>query len=203
MEITAHFAGTAQHGETVDVFHEQVSCEASMVATVDWSCHFPDMYACVAKHLALHTALVSRAQAHVLNLYVTGFENIPDPLDDTQHEVHIMHALSLVTDFELVWHIAKFEQERSEVAREHHLLCECAAAKAPQLGTHRPSVWVRSLILVFAAIHTPTTCRALLFSKVFEPDSDASSKSSDSKPSQVFKESGLGEWVDPVDPTEA
>ena len=196
MENTAHFAGTTQHGETIDVFHEQVSHEAGMVATVDWSCCFPDVYACITEHLALHTALVSRTQAHILDLYVTGFENVPDPLDDAQHEVRIMHALGLVTNFKLVWHIAKFEQEHSKVARE------CATAEAPQLGMHRPSVWVCSLILVFAAIRTPTTCHALLFSKVFEPDSDASSKSSDSKPSQVFKESGLGKWVAPVDPTE-
>lgn len=202
MEITARFAGITQHGETVDAFHKQVSHEAGMVTTVDWSHCFPDMYVCIAKHLVLHTALISCAQAHILDLYATGFKNVPDPLDDAQHEVCIMHALGLVTNFELVWHIAKFEQEHSKVARERRLLHEHATTEVPQLSMHRPSVWVCSLILVFAAIHTPTTCHALLFSEVFEPDSDASSKSLDSEPGQVFEESGLGKWVDPADPTE-
>jgi hypothetical protein len=68
-------------------------------------------------------------------MYATGYKNIPNPLDEAQHEVSTMHALSLVTDFELVWHLAKFDQERNEIARERCLLREHMAAHAePQLG---------------------------------------------------------------------
>jgi hypothetical protein len=46
-----------------------------------------------------------------------------------------MHALGLVTDFELIWHLAKFDQECNEIARERCLLREHMAAHTePQLG---------------------------------------------------------------------
>ena len=143
VQITAHFAGVALHSDDVEAFHEQVTREAGVAATVDWSRRFPDMYASFAEHLALHTALVSCAQAHALDLYATGFENVPDPLDDAQREVSIMHALGLVTDFELVWHHAKFDQDHTEVARERGLLRERLDTEMPQLGRcHR--VWCTS-----------------------------------------------------------
>ena len=45
-----------------------------------------------------------------------------------------MHALSLVTNFELVWHHAKFDQDRTEVARERGLLRKRLDTETPQLG---------------------------------------------------------------------
>ena len=89
----AHFAGVALHGDDVEVFHKQVTHKASIIATVNWSHCFPDVYASVAEHLALHTMLVSHAQAHALDLYATGFKKFPNPLDDVQRKVSIMHAL--------------------------------------------------------------------------------------------------------------
>jgi hypothetical protein len=133
--ITAQFAGVASHNNDIMAFREQVSCEAGVIATVDWGRRFPEVYATVAEHLAFHTALISRTQAYALDLYATGYENVPDPLDEAQHEVSTMHTLGLVTDFELVWHLAKFDQECNEIAREHRLLHERMAAHAePQLG---------------------------------------------------------------------
>jgi hypothetical protein len=133
--ITAQFAGITLHSDDVAAFCKQVSHEAGVIATVDWGHHFPEVYVTVAEHLAFHTMLVSHAQAYALDLYVTGYENIPDPLDEAQHEVSTMHALGLVTDFELVWHLAKFDQEHNEIARECHLLHECMAVHTePQLG---------------------------------------------------------------------
>jgi hypothetical protein len=133
--ITAQFAGIASHNDDITAFCEQVSHEAGVIATVDWGRRFPEVYATVAEHLAFHTTLISCTQAYALDLYATGYENIPDPLDKAQHEVSTMHALSLVTDFELIWHLAKFDQEHNEIAREHRLLRERMAAHAePQLG---------------------------------------------------------------------
>jgi hypothetical protein len=131
-EITAHFAGIIAHGDEVEAFHALVSREAGMVATVDWSHRFPDIYKTVAQYLSFHTALVSCARAHVLDLHATGFPNVSDPLDDAQHEVSLMHSLGLVSNFELVWHLAKLDQERAEVLRERSFLRELAAT--PQLG---------------------------------------------------------------------
>jgi hypothetical protein len=133
--MTAHFAGVTSHSEAVAVFHDQVSSEASLIATVDWGRRFPDVCATVAEQLAVHTAIVSRAQAYAVILYSAGFEDVPDPLDEAQYEVNKMHSLGLVTDFELVWHLAKFDQERNEIARERRLLRERTAVHiVPQLG---------------------------------------------------------------------
>jgi hypothetical protein len=132
LEITAHFAGVIAHGDEVEAFHALVSREAGMVATVDWSRRFPDVYKTVAQYLSFHTALVSRARAHVLDLHATGFPNVSDPLDDAQHEVSLMHSLGLVSNFELVWHLAKLNQEHAEVLRERSFLRELATT--PQLG---------------------------------------------------------------------
>jgi hypothetical protein len=133
--ITAQFAGIALHNDDITAFREQVSREAGVITTVNWGRCFPEVYATVAEHLAFHTALISRTQAYALDLYATGYKNIPNPLDEAQHEVSTMHALGLVTNFELVWHLAKFDQEHNEIARERRLLRECMAAHAkPQLG---------------------------------------------------------------------
>jgi hypothetical protein len=86
-----------------------------MVATVDWLRRFPNVYKTVAQYLLFHTTLVSRAHAHVLNLHATGFPDVSDPLDDAQREVSLMRSLGLVSDFELVWHLAKLDQERAKV----------------------------------------------------------------------------------------
>jgi hypothetical protein len=137
LEITAHFAGIKNHSNDVEAFCVLVLCEAGMVATVDWSCCFPDVYKTVAQYLSIHTALVSCACAHSLDLYATGFEKVPDPLDVAQREVNLMHSLGLVSDFELVWHHAKLDQERAEVTRERSFLYERTTANAmPQLGEH-------------------------------------------------------------------
>jgi hypothetical protein len=133
--ITAQFTGVTSHNDDITAFRKQVSREAGVLATVNWGCCFLEVYATVAEHLAFHTVLVSRTQAYALDLYATGYENIPDPFDKAQHKVSTMHALGLVTNFELVWHLAKFDQEHNEIAREHHLLCERMAAHAKlQLG---------------------------------------------------------------------
>jgi hypothetical protein len=133
--ITAQFAGVTSHSDNIAAFCKQVSRKAGVIATVNWGCRFPEVYVMVAEHLAFHTALISCAQAYALDLYVTGYENIPNPLDKAQHEVSTMHTLGLVTDFELIWHLTKFDQERNEIAREHCLLRECMAAHTePQLG---------------------------------------------------------------------
>jgi hypothetical protein len=123
------------HNDNITAFHKQVSREAGVITTVDWGRCFPEVYVTVAEHLAFHTALVSRAQAYALDLYATGYENVPNPLDKAQHEVSTMHTLGLVTNFELVWHLAKFDQERNEIARECCLHRERMAVHAePQLG---------------------------------------------------------------------
>jgi hypothetical protein len=133
--ITAHFAGVISHNDEVEVFRALVSREAGMFATIDWARRFPDVYDTVAQYLSFHTALVSRARAHSLDLHATGFSNVAEPLDDAQREVSIMHSLGLVSDFELVWHLAKLDQERAEVLRERSFLRERAAVTAaPQLG---------------------------------------------------------------------
>jgi hypothetical protein len=133
--MTAHFAGVTSHSDAVAAFHDQVSSEASLIATVDWGRRFPDVCATVAEQLAVHTAIVSRAQAYAVILYSAGFEDVPDPLDEAQYEVNKMHSLGLVTDFKLVWHLAKFDQEHNEIARECRLLRERTAVHvAPQLG---------------------------------------------------------------------
>ena len=95
-----------------------------MFATADWARRHPEIYSLVAEYLGFHTALVSRARAYVLDLHATGFHEVPDPLDDAQREISTMHSLGLVSDGELVWHLAKLDQERTEVARERNLLRE-------------------------------------------------------------------------------
>jgi hypothetical protein len=143
--ITAQFAGITSHSDNIAVFHEQVSCKAGVIATINWGHCFPEVYATVAKHLAFHTTLISRAQTYALDLYTTGYENIPNPLNEAQHEVSTMHTLGLVTNFELIWHLAKFDQEHNEIARECHLLHEHS-------WLHMPShslVSVESLSLLF------------------------------------------------------
>jgi hypothetical protein len=90
--ITAQFAGIASHNDNIMAFRKQVSREAGVITTVNWGRCFPEVYATVAEHLAFHTALVSRAQAYALDLYATGYKNIPNPLDEAQHEVSTMHA---------------------------------------------------------------------------------------------------------------
>jgi hypothetical protein len=133
--MTAHFAGVTSHSDAVAAFHDQVSSEASLIATVDWGRHFPNVCATVAEQLAIHTVIVSHTQAYAVILYSAGFEDVPDPLDEAQYEVNKMHSLGLVTNFELVWHLAKFDQERNEIAREHCLLRERTAVHiALQLG---------------------------------------------------------------------
>jgi hypothetical protein len=146
--MTAHFAGVTLHSDAIAAFHDQVSSEASMIATIDWGHHFPDVCVTVAEQLAIHTAIVSRAQAYAMILYSASFKDVPDPLDKAQYEVNKMHSLSLVTDFELVWHLAKFNQERNEIARERRLLCKCTAVHiVPQLGKCLVAVTAVSLLI--------------------------------------------------------
>jgi hypothetical protein len=132
LEITTHFAGVIAHSDEVKAFRALVSREAGMVATVDWSRRFPNLYKTVAQYLLFHTMLVSHAHAHVLDLHATGFPNITDLLHNAQREVSLMHSLGLVSDFELVWHLAKLDQEHAKVLQERSFLHELAAM--PQLG---------------------------------------------------------------------
>ena len=108
-----------------------------MFATADWArCHLK-IYSLVAEYLGFHTALVSRARAYVLDLHATGFHEVPDPLDDAQREISTMHSLGLVSDVELVWHLTKLDQERTEVACERNLLHK-RLVPLPQLGCLLP-----------------------------------------------------------------
>jgi hypothetical protein len=66
------------HSNAIAAFHEQVSSEASVITTVDWGHRFPDVCAMVAEQLAVHTAIVSRAQAYAVILYSAGYKDIPD-----------------------------------------------------------------------------------------------------------------------------
>jgi hypothetical protein len=153
--MTVHFAGVTLNSNAVAVFHDQVSSEVSLIVTVDWGRCFPDVCATVAEQLAVHTVIASRAQAYAVILYLAGFEDVPGPLDEAQYEVNKMHSLSLVTDFELVWHLAKFDQEHNEIAREHRLLCKHMAVHvAPQLGKCLVAVaTVPSLIFYASHLH--------------------------------------------------
>jgi hypothetical protein len=133
--MTAHFTGMTLHSDAVAVFHDQVSSKARVIATVDWGHRFPDVCVTVAEQLAVHTAIVSCAQAYAVILYSAGFKDVPDPLNEAQYKVNKMHSLGLVTDFELVWHLTKFDQEYNEIARERCLLCEHTAVHVMlQLG---------------------------------------------------------------------
>jgi hypothetical protein len=158
-----HFAGVTSHSNAVTAFHKQVSSEASMIATVDWGHHFPDVCATVAEQLAVHTAIVSRAQAYAVILYSAGYEDVPDPLDKAQYEVNKMHSHGLVTNFELVWHLAKFDQECNEIARELRLLCEHTAVHVTlQLGKCLVTVATFNRIYPMPAIRTSALHRCTL-----------------------------------------
>ena len=137
VQITAHFAGVKSHDSTIDAFRDLVTHEASMFATADWARRHPEIYSLVAEYLVFHTALISRAHAYVFHLHATGFHEVPDPLDDAQREISTMHSLGLVSGVELVWHLAKLDQEQTEVARERNLLRE-RLVPSPQLGKCRP-----------------------------------------------------------------
>jgi hypothetical protein len=161
--LTAHFAGVTLHSDAVAAFHEQVSSKASMITTVDWGHRFPDVCVTVAEQLAVHTVIVSRAQAYAVILYSAGYKDIPDPLDEAQYKVNKMHSHGLVTDFELVWHLAKFNQEHNEIAREHCLLCECTAVHVVlQLGKCLVTVTTFNRIYPMPAICTSALHRRTL-----------------------------------------
>lgn len=137
VQITAHFAGVKSHDSAVDAFRNLVTHEASMFATADWARPHPKIYSLVAEYLVFHTTLISRTCVYVLDLHVTGFREVPDPLDNVQREISTMHSLGLVSDIELVWHLAKLDQERTEVARERNLLHK-RLVPSPQLGKSWP-----------------------------------------------------------------
>jgi hypothetical protein len=109
----------------------------------------------VAKQLLLHTMLVSCTQAHALGLDAAGYEDIPDLLNAAQHKVSTMHSVGLVTDFELVWHLIKFEQVHNEIAREHCLLHKQTTVHVKlQLGKCLIAVATfQSLILYISHLH--------------------------------------------------
>jgi hypothetical protein len=151
--ITVHFTSVPLHSDAVAVFHEQVSSKASMITTVNWGHHFPDVCATVAEQLAVHTMIISRAQAYAMMLYSAGYKDVPDLLNEAQYEVNKMHSHGLVTNFELVWHLAKFDQEHNEIAREHCLLCKHMAVHVVlQLGKCLVAV-TAVLLLIFDASH--------------------------------------------------
>jgi hypothetical protein len=97
--MTVHFAGMTLHSNAVAAFHKQVSNEASVIATVDWGHCFPDVCVTVAEQLAVHTTIVSRAQAYAMILHLAGYKDVPDLLNEAQYKVNKMHSLGLVTDF--------------------------------------------------------------------------------------------------------
>jgi hypothetical protein len=161
--ITAPFTGVTSHSNDITAFHEQVSCEAGVITTVNWGRRFLEVYAMVAKHLAFHTTLVSCAQAYALDLYATGYKNIPNPLDKAQHKVSTMHTLGLVTDFELIWHLTKFDQECNEIAREHCLLCERMAVHTePQLVKCGITITIFLIAKIFLQLSTLPLCIVVL-----------------------------------------
>jgi hypothetical protein len=210
--MTVHFAGVTLHSDAVAVFHDQVSSEASLIATVDWGHRFPDVCVTVAEQLAVHTVIVSRAQAYAVILYSAGFEDVPDPLDEAQYEVNKMHSLGLVTDFELVWHLAKFDQEHNEIARERRLLCEHTAVHVvPQLGKCLVAVAAVPLLIFYEShLHfCMVRRRALPLSAIICGYADASLDASDNGKGDSEGSAMIFDWegdedfyLEPSDPTE-
>ncbi|KAI9436459.1 hypothetical protein H4582DRAFT_2058754 [Lactarius indigo] len=102
-------------------------------AAVEWLRLFPEVVEGFSDRLVLHSAIISNAQARVLNIWLLGAAasgNLPDMYNLADQELRDYYRTAVIRREEYVWHLGRLELGRLEASWEW-LLARGSAVTQP------------------------------------------------------------------------